>query len=75
MKQTQKYCPDCGENVLAQSPTANHILHLILTILTLGFWVFAWVLVIMSTIGVWVCTRCGCGNLGHPKGKTNFTKK
>lgn len=36
----------------------NHILHLILTVLTLGLWLIPWMFVSVK-IGGWRCTQCG----------------
>ncbi len=58
-KQTGTYCPHCQKNVLAVGKTPNHVLHLILTILTFGLWGVVWVISTLSSIGGFRCTQCG----------------
>ena len=57
-EKTQKYCKQCKSQVLAVRPTANHILHFLITILTCGLWVIMWILISIR-IGGWKCPRCG----------------
>lgn len=52
------YCNNCDASRKVERKTANHILHLILTILTAGFWLIIWVLVAIR-IGGWRCSSCG----------------
>ena len=56
---TQKHCSTCGDSVLAQRPGINHILHLLLTIVTGGIWAIVWILVAIFKFGGWRCTQCG----------------
>jgi len=56
-KHTQKYCKACQENVLAVKKEPNHILHLILTILTSGMWLIVWLLVSIFQDS-WRCSKC-----------------
>lgn len=39
------YCRKCGTNVLVKRPGTNHVLHLLLSIVTMGFWLPIWILV------------------------------
>jgi hypothetical protein len=58
IKQTQKFCKGCQENVLATKNGPNHILHLILSLITAGIWVIPWVL--FSVLQQpWRCSKCG----------------
>ena len=41
-KQTWIYCEECGQPMPATIRKPNHILHLILTILTGGLWLIIW---------------------------------
>lgn len=46
--------------VLAEKPGTNHVLHLILSIVTFGLWVFVWVLVSLSNASnPYRCPSCG----------------
>lgn len=56
-KYIQAYCPHCREQVMAIGKRPNHILHLILTLLT-GLWAIVW-LVIALRRGPVACSRCG----------------
>ena len=36
---TQAYCKDCDQRVGAERKGINHIFHLLLAVLTVGFWI------------------------------------
>ena len=71
MNYSRKFCKSCKENVKAECKGINHILHLILTVLTLGFWFIVWFILILSEmLGVtepWTCSKCGEHKLDHPR--------
>jgi len=52
------YYRKCGTNVLVKRPGTNHVLHLLLSIVTMGFWLPIWILVSIK-IGGWRCNQCG----------------
>lgn len=58
-KTTGKFCNACQANVMAQKNTPNHILHLILSIVTFGLWLIVWLVLIVASLGGWRCTKCG----------------
>jgi hypothetical protein len=67
------YCKICGENVKAEAQIkeTNHILHLILSILTGGIWLVIWLLIAVSSNGEkniknYSCTKCGNKKLKKP---------
>lgn len=60
-KQASRYCPHCQSRVLAVGTTPNHMLHLVLTLLTCGLWGVVWLLVVVGKIGGYRCVKCGCG--------------
>lgn len=74
--ETSKYCDYCGKQVLARRPGTNHILHLLLTLVTAGFWLIIWILISVK-IGGWRCSVCGQSvNLNSiPKPDTPTSKK
>lgn len=37
----------------------NHILHLLLSVLTLGAWVFVWIALVLCNMNGWRCRTCG----------------
>ena len=58
-KQTRRFCKQCGQNRLAVGTKPNHVLHLILTILTAGLWAIVWVVVAGLSAGNFRCSQCG----------------
>jgi outer membrane biosynthesis protein TonB len=60
LDQASKFCKRCNKPTLHARPGTNHILHLLLTVLTLGFWIPVWVLSSIR-IGGWRCQTCGYG--------------
>jgi predicted RNA-binding Zn-ribbon protein involved in translation (DUF1610 family) len=59
-KQASGFCPHCGEQRLLLRESPNHVLHLILTVLTLGLWAVVWLLVAMNKSGGPArCSVCG----------------
>ena len=55
---TGGYCKTCqaNRNIYRRSP--NHLLHLILSILTAGLWIIIWIGVTIQ-FGGWRCKECG----------------
>jgi ribosomal protein S27AE len=58
LQHKQKHCMNCNGSVLAQRKGTNHILHLILTIITGGLWAIVWIALAIK-FGGWLCPRCG----------------
>lgn len=58
IKTAGRFCKQCSANVLAQCQRPNHILHLLLTLLTAGLWVIVWIIV-SARVEEYHCTRCG----------------
>ena len=56
--------------VLAEKPGTNHILHLILTLVTFGVWIIVWVLAAMaSSSNSYRCPHCGAPTKAYaPRG-------
>ena len=52
------YCKDCERRVVVFRPRANHLLHLLLTLITAGLWLPIW-LGLAIRIGGWRCAECG----------------
>lgn len=59
VKQAGRYCPHCQANVMATGTAPNHLLHLVLSVLTAGIWLIVWLLVAAGKVGGYRCTRCG----------------
>ena len=56
-----KYCKTCGKNTLHVGQKPNHILHLLLTLVT-GVWAVVWVYMILFGGSAARCTECGNKN-------------
>ena len=52
------YCKNCNRQVMIRREGTNHVLHLILSIVTFGFWIVIWIFSSIK-IGGWRCTMCG----------------
>jgi len=60
IEKQRRYCPEDDRMVLAEKPSTNHLLHLILTIFTAGLWLIPWVLVSMNAASnPYRCPHCG----------------
>ena len=51
-KQTGRFCNHCNTNVMATGTKPNHLLHLFLTVITLGLWVIVWIIRVIVKSGV-----------------------
>jgi len=65
MKVKPAFCKLCQANVKAEADTVNHILHLILTLITFGVWVIVWLVLALKS--GWSCVNCGGSKLSRPK--------
>ena len=54
----QGFCKHCNKYVETKRKGTSHVLHLILTIISLGTWLIIWLLCFIK-IGGWRCTACG----------------
>jgi len=51
-------CTNCGKPTMHLVERPNHILHLLLTVFTLGLWIIVWLFIGMSEKKA-TCTVCG----------------
>ena len=58
-EQAVVYCENCKKVTLHIKQRINHILHLILTIITFGTWIFIWICIALFTSGTPQCSKCG----------------
>lgn len=59
LKQKQGTCLNHG-SVLAQKQGVNHVLHLLLSLVTCGIWVFMWIFLTMkNSANPYRCPHCG----------------
>ncbi len=62
------WCKRCGQYRQGVRQGANHVLHLLLSVLTLGWWIPVWILIcICGTTAGWRCSQCG-----YQKGNISF---
>lgn len=54
----QGFCKQCDQLRPVTRPGVNHILHLLLSVLTAGLWVIIWILKVIFK-GSWRCESCG----------------
>jgi hypothetical protein len=54
------YCTHCRSVTTITRPNTNHILHLLLTLITGGLWLIVWILLTIKG-GCWRCSVCGQG--------------
>ena len=72
-KNNSLICKTCGKRTLHTKGSINHILHLLLSIITGGLWIIVWVIIaIFFSDDTWRCTICGksasfsnCGIAGN----------
>ena len=57
--QTMKTCIGCGKPTVHLEQRMNHILHLILTVITAGIWALVWILLAVLHDTNPQCTQCG----------------
>lgn len=51
-------CKKCNAQTIHIYPSTSHLLHFILTLCTLGFWVIIWILITISNDFEGKCTEC-----------------
>jgi len=60
VKQSSSYCKTCGKQTLHTKETPNHILHLLLSVFTLGLWLLVWLALVLISSGKRPrCSVCG----------------
>ena len=60
MKQKRIFCRDCDKYVLGRKKQINHILHLIVSIITGGIWLIVWIF-LAAFQKPYQCPNCGWG--------------
>lgn len=60
MKSSTGYCIHCKKQMLIHKSGVNHILHLILTLVTFGAWAVVWIFLwFVNLFNLWRCSSCG----------------
>lgn len=66
-RKSRRYCPEHGW-ILAVQQTPNHVLHLLLSVVTVGFWIPVWlVLIVLSSERRPICPVCGGPTRQHER--------
>ena len=65
IQKKRMFCEEEVRMVLAERQTPNHILHLLLSVVTAGFWIPIWLLVAIFRSGAYKCPSCGARTLGY----------
>lgn len=58
------HCAQCGDRRVVFRKGTNHILHLLMSIITLGFWLIIWIGVAVK-FGGWRCSTCGSSRVSN----------
>lgn len=61
MKKVQlRYCKHCDATMPCEKRSPNHVLHIILSVLTIGLWLVVYALMAIESSGhSWRCQKCG----------------
>lgn len=57
--QIMRYCRSCKKKTMHVGPATAHLLHLVLSIITMGVWVPVWIIVHLSHSTQIACSQCG----------------
>lgn len=58
-RQYMRACKHCQKPTLHVGPETSHLLHLVLSFVTLGIWTIPWILITASNNLSGQCTVCG----------------
>lgn len=59
IKTATVFCKTCNGKRLGHASAPNHVLHLLLTLVTFGLWLPIWILAALFTGGRYFCSHCG----------------
>jgi hypothetical protein len=65
--ETGGWCRHCDRRVVVRRPAPNHVLHLLMTLVTCGLWLVVWIGQSVR-VGGWRCSQCGSGASGRAWG-------
>ena len=54
-----KQCKSCKKMTQHTQPSTSHLLHLVLSIFTVGVWIIMWIIIAASNSSAAQCTECG----------------
>lgn len=60
----RRHCKDCDQKRPFTKKTPSHILHLLLSVVTVGCWIPVWILmIVLNAFSPYRCTNCGKATL------------
>lgn len=57
-KKTGGYCKNCEKDVVIFRKGTNHLMHVLLALLTAGLWLIVWLIAALK-YNAWRCSQCG----------------
>lgn len=58
-RQYMHKCKQCNKQTMHLGPSTSHLLHLLLSIVTVGIWVIPWIIISASNASQGQCSVCG----------------
>ena len=68
------YCKNCKKSTVQIKQRPNHILHLLLSVVTVGIWLIVWFFIALVTSDSPTCTICG-NEINYKNSKHQTHKK
>ena len=65
IQKRRTYCPEENLLVLGERNAPNHLLHLVLSIVTGGLWLIVWLFLLLKGNGAYRCPNCGAKTLTY----------
>ena len=64
IKQQHQFCSNCNQIMPANKDIPNHIMHAVLSLMTVGWWLIIWIFLILKTNkNQFHCVKCGNDSL------------
>lgn len=57
--QVMSYCKTCKKQTTHLQPATSHVLHFLMSLVTMGIWIIAWFLIGQSNASQKTCNQCG----------------
>jgi hypothetical protein len=64
-QKARQFCEEDVEWVLAERQTPNHLVHLLLSLVTAGLWLPIWIVITLVSSSAYRCPKCGSKTLGY----------
>lgn len=72
-----RHCKNCGTTRQHAQPGTSHVLHLLLSVITVGFWLPVWLIIGLNNSSQAQCLTCGAqaGLFGSSRGGVKVISK